>query len=243
MVIIRIFLTLALLLWATTAQAQVTVTQAVGPDAASYTAGVKTFTGLSALSVGQTVVCGVANFNNRTFSSVLLGGQAMAVSTDATIGATASRSTQYWRRVDGSESGQNVVVTLSGSDGNSSGMYCLVLAGVAASPAIDGDGDAGSGVTSLTTGPVTPTAAHNIIISYGQRGNRTWTYNSGWTDVGTPNFNYYMAYRIQTAATAQQMDITTGDSSSFLDLTIASYDGTSGVGGGCSGMLLRGVCE
>lgn len=222
----------------TTTWAQITIAQAPEPDTAAYTAGVKTYTSLTSVSTGQTVICGVENQLGRTFSSVTMGGQSATLATDSYLAGSGARIAQYHRYFDGTESGQDVVVTLSGSDGNNGGMYCVVVSGLSSTPAPAGHTVAGTGASS-TVSAVTPAQANNVVIGYSWRGNRTWTNDAGWTEVGTPAAKWSMVYRIQTSATAQDW-VLTPDTDGYADMTLVAYSASAG-SATCHGLTLLGV--
>jgi len=209
----------------------ITVVQTPDVVVSAFTAGVKTYTALTTLTPGDVVITGAENGSNRNFSSVTLGGQAMTPFPGSPYNATFVDFGNWWRRVDGTESGQDVVVTLSGSDGENTPMGCVVIRGLPA------DFDPQSvitfqdAMTSFSVGPVTPTYADNIIIVWNGRGNRDWsaTPAEGFTHIGTPGAVYYFGYKIQTAATASTKTFES-DVNSYGHMVISSLNGEASGG-------------
>lgn len=239
----RLILATLCLLWPLTAAAQITVTQSPAVDNNAYTAGVKTYTGLTSVTTGRTYACGVANGNDRGFSSVTLGGQAMTACTNSAVNDSFADQAIYVRVADGSESGANVVVTLTGSDGNNTAMACVEITGAAASLSATGAAVHGTGADNYTTSGVTAGTAHNIGIGYsGSRANRSWTTNAGWTDVANVNA-YNWSHYIKTSASSTTYGFSTGDGAGGAELSMCVIDGAAGGGGGSTArtMTLLGV--
>lgn len=193
----------------------------------------KTLTTLTALSVGDVVICCVANWENRGFNSATVGGQAM---TQASLlnGSYADQAV-YFRVITGDETGQDVVVTLSGADGNSAPIGVIVATGLASDQgtfsASRQISTAFASGASHTIGPVTPGAADNLIVGFcGDAGNRTWSDDAGWTKVTGSTVRYEMIYDIQTAADARSWTYTP-DSDGAANLSIVAFNGESAGGG------------
>ena len=53
---------------------------------------------------------------------------------------------------------------------------------------------------------------------------RTWTHNSGWTNIGTPQTSYEMVYKIRTAAGQVDYQITNPDSPGGALIVMGSLD-------------------
>lgn len=224
----RLVIALVLVGWSVTpALAQVSVAQAPSLSVGPYTAGVKTFTGLTSLSTGQLVICGAAILSSRTFSSITVGGEAMTLI--ATINTGFGGQTIAYRVITGDESGQDVVVTLSGADAENTPVGCIVVAGAATDQSgQDTDSNVPAGAQEHTIGPVTPTTASNIVVGWsGDRGNRSWTNASGWTVVGEAN-RYAMVYDIQDAADDRSWTFSTTDSAGGAWLSLAVFAAAGG---------------
>jgi hypothetical protein len=208
----------------------ITIEQEPARNSDAYTAGVKTYTGLSALSVGQYVVIAAMNGNNRTFSSVTLGGQAMAAFPNNPINGVYEDQGLWFRRVTGAESGQDVVITLSGSDGNNCTLQALVIGGLAAEAGEQGAAESSASSTTHHVGPITPSGATNIVIAYAERGNRNWTdqvTDPAWHVVAQANL-YSIVYTIQSSAAESTYQFSTGDTAGFAVMSIGSLNGAAG---------------
>lgn len=225
----RLALTLlCVLAWAGPAWAQVSITQTGAWNTGAYDgSNQKTYTGLSAVSVGEVVICGVTNLGNRTFSSVTMGGQTATAAT--VLNAAFEDQGIYFRVWTGAESGQDVVVTISGSDSSTPNpMNCLVASGLASDQSsLDGVSESSGSATSHDAGPVTPDTAHNLVVGFsGLRANRAWANDAGWTDVGATSNTYAFVYDIQTAADARTW-VFSEASAGAASLSIAAFNGTS----------------
>lgn len=229
-----LLLAVALLLWsATSSSAQTSVTQEGAFDTANYTCAAtctKTYTGVGAVSVGQMVICGVSNYNGRTISAYTFGGQAMSLGSEIASGF--DRQAIVYRYVTGAESGTDVVVTISGSDGNNPPMNCLVAAGLASDQSsLDGASNVDGSLDSHSIGPVTPDTAENLVVGWASvRGNRTWTNDAGWDEVGTPVNFYSMVWDSQSSASARTWTFSTMDGAATADVSIVAFNGTVAVG-------------
>lgn len=209
----------------------ITVVQTPNPTSVAYTAGVKTYTGLTALTIGDYVVACAMNAVDETFSSVALGGQAMTAFPNNPLNGTFQDMGLWYRRVTGAESGQDVVITLSGGDANPTWAGAVVIRGLASTqPTIAGGSEASASSTSHDIA-ITPGSADNIIIAFTQRGARTWTDNGGWTDIGTPpDTAGAFVYDITSSASARTYSYSNPDSPSDATLAIGSLDAEATAG-------------
>lgn len=207
----------------------ISVVQTPSPTYVAYTGTTKTYTALTALTVGDYVVVSANNQQDRTFSSVTLGGQAMTAFPNNPINNSFEDHGLWYRRVDGTETGQDVVVTLSGTDGNPSPCGAVVIRGLATTQPTAAGGVESSPPNTIHNISLTPGSADNIFIVFGFGAGRTWTDNGGWTDIGTPPNNASLfAYDITASASARTYEITTGDSAGAMLFAIGSLDGAAG---------------
>lgn len=204
----------------------ITVIQAPEPSYGVSSGTTRTYTGLSALTIGDDVIAGcVLAAPGETISSVTLGGQAMTLISGASVVGTESGATValYRRTVTGAESGQDIVATYSGSDPNAAPFFGFVIRGASATQVAATDSYA-SLPGPFDVGPVTPTLDDHIVIALTHRGNRAWTDDGGWTTIGTPANRYAMVYDINTSITARTLTLTP-DVDGFLDGVIVAIDG------------------
>lgn len=239
------YLTFALLLLANTAAAQMTVTQAPSVSVGSLFGGTAsaTFTGLSAPSAGQGVVCVERNGNNRSVSSVTLSSSGTTTAFTLVAAITSPFRVEMWRATaTGSETNANVVFNLSGSANDFEALGCIVVNNWAS----DQSGSTSttqttSAQTTHTVGTVTPATANNIIVHWAERPNRTWTEDSNYTQVTTGSVFFEFSYWIQTSATARSHTMVS-DSAGDAGMVLAQFSGTGGGGGATNkALLLLGV--
>lgn len=238
------YLALVFVLLANTVAAQITVTQSPSVAVGALFAGTTTytFTGLSAPSAGQGVVCVERNGNNRAISSITLSssGTTTAFTSVATV---SSPRIEMWRATaTGSETNANVVVTLAVSANDFEAVGCIVVSGWAS------DQSGSTSITQTTTaqtthtvGTVTPVTANNIIVHWSERPNRSWTEDSNYTQVTTGSVFFEFSYWIQTSATAR-LHTMISDSAGDAGMILAQFSGSGGGGGATSkSLMLLGV--
>lgn len=234
-------LALALLLvGAVSATAQITAVQTPSVAVGSLFAGTTTytFTGLTAPSAGQGVVCAERNGNNRAISGITLSssGTTTAFTSVATL---SSPRIEMWRATaTGSETNADVVVTLEASANDFEAVGCVVFSGWAS------DQSGSTSITQTTTaqtthtvGTVTPVAADNVIVHWSERPNRTWTEDSNYTQITTGSVFFEFSYWIQTSATAR-LHTMVSDSAGDAGMLLAQFSGSGGGGGGGGGATL-----
>lgn len=243
---LRNVLALLLVLVAGPAGAQMTVTQSPSLVTGSLFAGTTTytFTGLSAPSAGQGVVCVERNGNNRSVSSMTLSSSGTTTSFSVRAAITSPFRVEMWyATATGSETNANVVVTLSGTANDFEAVGCMVVSGWNS----DQSGSTSitqttSATTTHTVGTVTPTTANNILIHFAERGNATWTEDSNYTQITTGTALFVFDYWIQSSATAR-LHTMTSDINRDAGMLLAQFSGSGGGGGssGGSSRMLTGV--
>lgn len=238
---LNVIVTLGLLLFGVTpVSAQITAVQTPAVATGSLFAGTTTytFTGLTAPSAGQGVVCVERNGNNRAISSITLSssGTTTAFTSVATL---PSPRIEMWRATaTGSETNANVVVTLAASANDFEAVGCAVFSGWSS------DQSGSTSITQTTTaqtthtvGTVTPVTANNVIVHWSERPNRSWTEDSNYTQITTGSVFFEFSYWIQSSATAR-LHTMVSDSAGDAGMLLAQFSGSGGGGGGGSSPAL-----
>lgn len=236
---LRIALALVLLS-AVPAAAQVSVTQSPSMAVGGIFAGTTsyTFTGLSAVSAGQGVVCVERNGNNRSVSSMVLSSSGTTTAFTSVATMTSPRIEMWRATATGSETNANVVVTLSGTANDFEAVGCIVVSGWSSDQS--GATSTTQNTTAQTThtvGTVTPATANNLLVHFAERPNRTWTEDSNYTQVTTGSVFFEFSYWIQTSATAR-LHTMVSDSAGDAAMILAAFSGTGGSTGGAVLTLL-----
>lgn len=90
-------------------------------------------------------------------------------------------------------------------------------------------------VAAHNSGSVTPPTANNVVVAFYYRSGAAadFTEDGAFTSISTGSDNYYYAYLLQSAATAQEYN-STSSPARFSAMRIGSFAGTAGGGGGGS---------
>lgn len=253
MVMIRILLTLALLLWATTAQAQWSLvqTRTACPSGCDVTddwtsTGVISVTGLTTTTAGNTlVIYAQAGNDSRTVSSVSCNGDtATALHTEygtrmAYLGAVVVATT-----------GTSCTVTLNGASTSSNGSVVVQEWSGGAATLTEAGTSTGainvSSVTAHTAATVTPSNAPVLYVSVLalSAASGGMTHDADFTGAAIGGTVMYYAYRTQTDTTAQGITYTSVTTRGS-NVALAALEGAA-AGGGCTGGLLllgAGKCD
>jgi hypothetical protein len=252
-----------LLLWASTAQAQIAL---VAGQTATSTSGTMWITGSldetltlpGAVTVGNTVVAWTGWGDSRRTMSCSHDGNPMSeVGNRGATAANGDMAIEIWARV-ATTSGSGVVCTIGGNDANATQVFAVAeFSGTAGTLSTSG----GAGVTltnaaemtSATThdsgADLTPDTPHNLmlggLITQAADGG-TWT-NDGFTMLVSTGI-MRIGYLIQSLATAGDWTPTSTNAVT-AEIGLVNLDGAAGGGGGgggCTGGVLllgAGKCE
>jgi hypothetical protein len=157
---------------------------------------------------------------------VKLGGQLLTAFPNNPRAGTYERYGLWYRRVDGSETGQDVVVELAGSDPEITPIGAIAISGLAASPNAQGLVEVSASNTTHDIGAITLTSAVNIVVGWSPyRANRAWTNAAGWTSVGATN-DYTLVYDID-ATSPRTWTFSTAEEAGLAYLALGSLEGAA----------------
>lgn len=253
----RLLLTLALLLWATTADAAWTLVQTrtacpTGCDVtddwtnATGVGGQIIVTGLTTTTAGNTlIIYATSDSDTRTVSSATCNGDTVTA-----LHAEYNSRSAYLGGVVVATTGTSCTVTLNGASlGAGASVVVQEWSGGAASLTEAGTstGSINSGATAHTAATVTPSNAPvlyvSVLILSGSSGGMT--HDADFTGATTGSGTVmYRAYRTQADTTAQGITFTSTNTRNS-NLALAALEGAA-AGGGCTGgltLLGAGKCD
>lgn len=245
MTMTRLLLTLALLLWATTAQAQGSIVQSANnADAHPFGGDATGVTTFGATTTSGNVSCAVfaAGASSRTVTSVTDdGGNTYSLVPGATA-EVASTSEAWIYCSKTTATAQIVTVTLSSACTCEGEITIYEIGNTTASPIEDGSGAAVAANTTHDTGTVT-TAGYAVLIGGSFRtGTSSWTIDADFTQSLNVS-GAVIGYDLVSAGGNYSMTNTTSGNTDTSNVLAAITANAPGGGSGCPGMLLRGVCE
>lgn len=178
--------------------------------------------------------------NTRTVSSAAGTSNTYTINGANTNNASAGYNASQWK-VIASGSDTTVTITLSGANGSSDSTICFAEFSGAAS---DQSGSTANGASNSTTtthnsGSVTPPTADNVVVSTIYISGGTWTPDGAFTDVTTGQAIAKFAYKLQTAADAEEYNATT-NVNRFTAMRVGAFAGASSGSAPGSMLLLMG---
>lgn len=198
-----------------------------------------TYTYPSAVGSGHLVVFGGIN-ETRSIIGVTGTNISFSLNGANTNNATAGWNASQWKGV-ATGSVASSQLELSGASTVNNGICFIELANNESDQSGSvANGASADATTTHISGSVTPPSAVNAVVATSYVSGGTVTPDAGLTSITTGYASMFFAYRLQTAATAQQNDLAT-DTSRYSAMRIGAFAGTASGATCARSLMLMGV--
>lgn len=189
-----------------------------------------TYTFPSAVSSGNLVVFTGMN-ESRSISTITGTNITYSISGLNRNQAGAGYQESQWKGVaTGSVTSSQVVISGAGAPDNCICFYEFTGTQTDQSGATT-NGSVNNAVTAHNSGSVTPPTADNVVVASTYISGNDATQDGAFTQLTTGNTSFFSGYILQSAATAQENNVTTVGSR-YSAMSISAFAGTAGGGGG-----------